>query len=194
LEIAMPKSDVYLPLIGKRFNRLLVLGWAEPLLNEKGQVKSQRFLCQCDCGNTKVIVVTSLIAERSQSCGCIRREQLTKRNTRHGNAVRGNLTTYYNIWLSMIQRCENPRNPSYKNYGGRGIGPHEPWKQNFSTFLNEVIAEIGERPPGTTLDRINNDLGYQPGNIRWATRKVQNNNRRPQRPAHLPPRRILRKE
>jgi hypothetical protein len=98
------------------------------------------------------------------------------RPIKHGNAVRGKMTKTYQAWVSMRARCNDPHTKGFHNYGGRGISACERWN-DFANFL----ADMGEVPPGLTLDRINNDLGYFPENCRWATYKEQIHNRRPKR-------------
>jgi len=94
----------------------------------------------------------------------------------HGHCFGGsNFTPEYRAWKAMIERCENPNCKHYRNYGGRGIAVHTGFRSSFMAFLNE----IGNRPsPGHSLDRIDNSKGYEPGNVRWATRKEQNRNLR----------------
>jgi len=84
----------------------------------------------------------------------------------------------YIMWRGMLRRCYDTENKDYPFYGGRGIVVHPPWKASFVTFADELAADIGERPDGGQMDRIDNARGYEPGNIRWTTSKVNNNNRR----------------
>jgi hypothetical protein len=83
----------------------------------------------------------------------------------------------HSVWANMIQRCEHPRDPSFRNYGGRGITVCPRW-HSFPVFLEDILGAIGQRPAGMTLDRVRNDGNYEPGNVRWATHKQQANNRR----------------
>ena len=127
--------------------------------------KPTRWLFLCDCGNITESIITNVTQGRTKSCGCLRKANSKK----HG--MWG--TSTYRIWNAMIQRCENPKNPYYAYYGGRGIKVHNAWK-NFACFLKDV----GERPSGLTLDRIDNNGNYTPSNVRWVSRRTQSRNTR----------------
>lgn len=153
----MPKP---VDLAGERFGRLLVLSFAGR--DHKGR---RLWKCQCDCGKEKTQTYGSLTVNKVKSCGCLTREK----NTTHG----GSNTKTYNIWHSMVQRCKNPSDRSFKDYGGRGITVCDEWL-DFACFREDM----GPRPAGRSLDRVDVDGNYCKENCRWATSVQQSNNRR----------------
>lgn len=150
---------VALELAGRRFGKLLVVERAD----REGK-KRARWLCRCDCGNETKPTATDLNTGETRSCGCLRRETMQT----HGRHA----TREYTSWESMIQRCENPSCKEFGAYGGRGISICVRWRRSFVDFL----SDMGPRPPGTSIDRVNNNGNYEPGNCRWATKREQQRN------------------
>lgn len=148
---------------GLRFGRLQVL--REGKSNKNGL----HWLCLCDCGKTKEILGVHLRSGSSKTCGCSRAEALLK----HGRARIGQNDSTYTCWANMIQRCTNPNSAHFDRYGGRGITVCKRWRHSFSNFL----SDMGPKPIGLSIDRIDNDGNYKPSNCRWATKAQQSSNR-----------------
>lgn len=129
--------------------------------------------CHCDCGSERVVLKRDLKSGKSTSCGCLTIENGIKSNTKHGFKRRDSAHELYGIWAVMRGRCNNPENKSYKHYGGRGISVCERWN-DFKMFAKDM----GDRPEGLSIDRINNDGDYEPSNCKWSTAVEQANNRR----------------
>jgi hypothetical protein len=151
-------------LTGKRFGRLFVLRRISG-----GTNNAPDWLCRCDCGIEKEIRSLSLRHGFARSCGCSKNE----RQNGHGHSAGGVRTATYIAWESLMQRCFYPGHKSYAVYGGAGITVCDEWRE-FRRFL----ADMGERPIGTTLDRIDGTRGYYRSNCRWATPAQQKRNQK----------------
>lgn len=162
--VPQPTED----LAGQRFGRLVVLA------RDHDRAGSGAYWhCRCDCGGEKSVRSYALRTGATQSCGCLKREGIIARSTKHGLLTRKGRSPTYNTWLNMIRRCTKTDDPRYPDWGGRGITVCERWL-DYPAFL----ADMGERPPGMSIERINNDHGYEPGNCRWETYARQQRNTR----------------
>ena len=153
---------------GMRYGRLTVLH-LDPSFSSTSRGKRLRWLCRCDCGGTKSVSGHELTSGCTTSCGCLRKELLGNASRKHGM----NRTPTYRSWQAMKERCYNVKSWKYKTYGGAGILVCDRWLNSFEAFLEDM----GERPEGSTLDRIDNTKGYNPENVRWADARTQRLNR-----------------
>ena len=144
------------------------------VLNDAGRHKSRAKLwqCLCSCGSTTTVKSTSLLRGKTKSCGCL--QAIKPNGLRHGHAVDFKPTKTYNSWACAKQRCTNPNNNRYIYYGAQGVHMCERWMNSFDDFL----ADMGPRPPGCSIERIDRSRGYEPGNCIWADARSQSRNRR----------------
>lgn len=163
------RKSSFLDLTGTRFGRITVLGF------HSRAGKFITWYCRCDCGKETVVHGGNLKSGHTRSCGCLEIEVRSKGTMfRHGASANDKETPEFVVWKKIRERCLSQACPAYADYGGRGIGMCQSWQDDFTNFLNDM----GPRPPGTSIDRINNDLGYFKENCRWATQIQQANNKR----------------
>lgn len=157
-------------LSGIRYGRLVVVGYA----GKSG--RNHKWTCICDCGATATRRADHLKEGRSASCGCLNIETQRQSFEKHGGAAldKSKRHPLYSIWCGMKKRCYSPNSSAYPFYGGRGISVCDAWRNDFAAF----VRDMGPRPDGTTLDRVDTDGDYSPENCRWADWSTQMKNRR----------------
>ena len=160
---------------GQRFGRWTVLSEAA---KQEG-CDHRRYLCRCDCGKERSVIAYHLVYGQSKSCGCLNSEltaaRLVIRNTTHGMRR----TYLYRLWANIKTRCTNKSNHGYAKYGARGIAMYSEWINNPKLFMEYIKMTIGDRPNKSySIDRKDNNKGYLPGNLRWATLSTQARNKR----------------
>jgi hypothetical protein len=167
---------------GDKFGRLTVVCYSHT-----NKHKNQVWLLRCACGGSATVTTAELRKSGTQSCGCLKRDTMAARNM--ATAIANNnspelsgrsiadpdVRSLYDVWKAMRQRCNNPNDKEYANYGGRGVKVCERWDRSFAAFL----SDMGTRPSSKhSIDRENNEKGYEPGNMRWANPAQQVRNRR----------------
>jgi len=157
-----------LDLIGQTFGRLTVLEY-----QGVDRAHNSKWLCLCECGETRVVLGCNLKKGDTKSCGCLNKEMASKFHRIHGEIH----SKEYRTWRTMRGRCFNPNTAGYKNYGERGITVCVRWRNSFNNFL----SDMRRCPKGLTIERIDNNGNYELGNCQWATAKQQARNRRDNR-------------
>lgn len=155
---------------GQRFGRLIARNREDKITKRGESVCAWRFVC--DCGNERHLAIYGVLKGNTKSCGCFRSDEL-KANIKHGCSRKRKQDKVYMIYIQMKARCNNPKCKDYYRYGGRGISVCERWLNSFENFL----ADMGRPGHKESLDRIDLDGNYEPGNCKWATDREQARNR-----------------
>jgi hypothetical protein len=164
-------------LTGQRFERLVVLKRAG-----RDKYYNALWTVRCDCGQSKIVLAKSLRTAGTKSCGCLCKEEMAKgHNLKHGHCSKEESSPTYVSWHNMRSRCLNPNGKDFKDYGGRGVTICDRWNRDNGGSFEKFLADMGERPLGTTLGRFGDTGNYTPLNCKWMTQAEQVANWRPDR-------------
>lgn len=156
----------FIDLKGQVFDRLTVLGFAG---KSEGRTTIATWFCRCECGAFVKVFGNALRSGQCRSCGCLASDTSASRLLVHGDNRKYKKHYLYIIRNGMIARCHNSTREQYKYYGGRGITVCDEWRESYVAFRDYILSTLGERPKGCHLDRVDNNRGYEPGNVRWAS-------------------------